>query len=594
MSKERSYDGDPYDLRAATSSSPVEQLPDPTPLKAPRVPVAFPTEALPGWARDWVRAEATATQTPEDLAGTCVLCVLAACAGGRVEVQARTGWKEPTNLYGLPVMPPGSRKSAVIAAATRPLYQAEEDLTDAVKAEQAEAMLMRDIAVKVAKTAMDRAASGKGDRDKLTAEAISAQQQAEDIEVPVTPRLIADDVTPEAVGTLLADHGGRLAIISAEGGVFEVMNGRYSGGVPSLDVWLKGHAGDPLRVDRKGRPSEYVPRPALTLLLTVQPSVLSGIARNPAFRGRGLTARFLYALPPDNVGRRRIGAPTVPDEVTLTYEKRVRGLVDELAGWSDPAILQLTPEAHDLLLDLERTVEPRLARDGEYGAVREWASKLVGAILRIAALLHLAEDGQRFRVPISADTLRRATMFGDYYVDHAIAAFDLLGDGGVSDAAYLLEFLRKRQLEQFTIRSLLTDLPRGRFASTDEVAATVEVLVDHGWVIPLPPPERQGPGRKPSPAFRVHPNLSAESAQSAEPRTGTRPARAMVSAQSAESAELSGAEGCADTADNADTSADETPGGSADCADNADTITDPPMTGTWRVSGQPIDDDHAA
>jgi len=98
------------------------------------------------------------------------------------------------------------------------------------------------------------------------------------------------------------------------------MNGRYSGGVPSLDVWLKGHAGDPLRVDRKGRASEYVPHPALTLLLTVQPQVLSGIARNGTFRGRGLTARFLYSLPPDNVGRRKIGAPTVSEETTVTYE----------------------------------------------------------------------------------------------------------------------------------------------------------------------------------------------------------------------------------------------------------------------------------
>jgi hypothetical protein len=47
--------------------------------------------------------------------------------------------------------------------------------------------------------------------------------------------------------------GGRMAIISAEGGLFDILAGRYSNGVPALDVWLKGHAGDPLRIDRKGR-----------------------------------------------------------------------------------------------------------------------------------------------------------------------------------------------------------------------------------------------------------------------------------------------------------------------------------------------------
>lgn len=533
-------------------------LPEPTPLQTPRVPVSFPTDALPEWVAAWVRAEAVATQTPEDLAGVCALCVLAACAGGRAEVLARAGWSEPTNLYGLPVMPPGSRKSAVIAAATRPLYGAEQELTDAVKVEQAEAVLLREIAQKAAKMAMDKAASGKGNRDDLTAEAITAASQAEGITVPVTPRLIADDVTPEAVGSLLAEHGGRLAIISAEGGVFEVMNGRYSGGVPSLDVWLKGHAGDPLRVDRKGRPSEYVPKPALTLLLTVQPSVLAGIARNGTFRGRGLTARFLYSLPPDNVGRRLIGAATMPEDVADTYDKRVRQLVGEMHGWTDPAVLQLAPDAHELLLDLERAVEPRLARDGEYGSVREWASKLVGAILRIAGLLHLAEDGERFRVPISRATLYRASLIGSYFVEHATAAFDLLGDGGTTDAAYLLEFLRRRQLDRFTIRGLLTDLPRGRFANVDEVTATVGVLVEHGWVIPEPPTERTGPGRRPSPGFTVHPKLSAISAQSAESQAArTRPAPPLLSAESAQSAERPAGGDSADNADIADTSTDQ-------------------------------------
>ncbi|MDN5861411.1 MAG: DUF3987 domain-containing protein, partial [Pseudonocardia sp.] len=496
------------------------RLPAPTPLRAPRVPAAFPTEALPGWLRAWVLAEAKATQTPPDLAGTCVLCVLAACAGGRAVVQARRGWREPTNLYGLPVAPPGSRKSAVIAAATAPLYRAEAALAEAARAERAEVVILRDIAQKNARLAADRAASGKGDRDALTAEAISAAAQAEALVVPPIPRLVADDVTPEAVGSLLAEHGGRMAILSAEGGVFEVMAGRYSQGVPVLDVWLKGHAGDPLRVDRKGRPAEYVPAPALTLLLTVQPEVLGAIARNGVFRGRGLTARFLYAIPPDNVGYRHVGADPMPDDVADTYDKQVRELVHELAAWTDPAVLQLTPDAHELLLDIERAVEPRLRRDGAYGPIREWASKLVGAVLRIAALLHLAEDGEggeRFRTPISRDTLDRASMLGAYFAEHAQAAFGLLGDGGISDAAYLLDHLHRHQADEFSIRDLHVSLPRGRFATRDDVAAAVEVLVEHGWVIPLPAPERTGAaGRPPSPRFRAHPDVATLSTESTE------------------------------------------------------------------------------
>ena len=115
--------------------------------------------------------------------------------------------------------------------------------------------------------------------------------------MPPVPRLVADDVTPEAAASLLAEQGGRLAVLSAEGGIFATLAGRYSG-TPNLEVFLKGHAGDLLVVDRKGRDHEYVEHPALTLGLAVQPEVLTDIAAMPGFRGRGLLARILYALPP--------------------------------------------------------------------------------------------------------------------------------------------------------------------------------------------------------------------------------------------------------------------------------------------------------
>ena len=45
-----------------------------------------------------------------------------------------------------------------------------------------------------------------------------------------------------------------------------------------MDLWLKGHSGDPLRVDRKSRAPEYIPKPALSLGLVIQPQVLYSIA----------------------------------------------------------------------------------------------------------------------------------------------------------------------------------------------------------------------------------------------------------------------------------------------------------------------------
>src|SRR3954454_18538968 len=180
-----------------------------------------------------------------------------------------------------------------------------------------------------------------------------------------------------------------MAVISAEGGLWGVLSGRYSE-VPNLDPFLKGHAGDSCRVDRKGRPAELIDRPALTIVQAVQPGVLEATVRNRRFRETGMLARFLYSLPESNLGRREIGAPSVPAEVAADYAAHVKKLAEEMHGWQDPAILRLDADASKFLVGLEREVEPRLGPDGSLAPIVEWASKWVGAIIRIAGLLHLA------------------------------------------------------------------------------------------------------------------------------------------------------------------------------------------------------------
>ena len=87
-------------------------------------------------------------------------------------------------------------------------------------------------------------------------------------------------------------QGGCITVCSAEGGVFDSMAGRYEKGA-NFDVYLKGHAGDMIVVDRIGRRTNSIPDPRLTMLLTIQPEVLSGLMENTTFRGRGA----LWAFP---------------------------------------------------------------------------------------------------------------------------------------------------------------------------------------------------------------------------------------------------------------------------------------------------------
>ena len=100
--------------------TPAEPWEAPLPFEERSVP-PFPTSALPGCLRDFVEAEAEATQTPADLAAMVVLSTLAAACAKKVEILVKQGWVQPVNLFTLTVLPPGNRKSAVFRDCTEPL-----------------------------------------------------------------------------------------------------------------------------------------------------------------------------------------------------------------------------------------------------------------------------------------------------------------------------------------------------------------------------------------------------------------------------------------------------------------------------------------
>ncbi|MET8152590.1 DUF3987 domain-containing protein [Actinoplanes sp. NPDC005259] len=470
----------------------------------------FPAELLPGWLAEQVFAVAEFTQTPVDLAGSIALACLSTAAGGRAEVEVRGSWREPTNLYTVVVLPPGSRKSAVFAAMVAPILAAEKALNERAAPAIIEAELMAKVAGKAAeKTALAAANADASGRDTLIAEATAAAMNAEAITVPVKPVLIADDVTSETATSWLAAQGGRLAVLSPEGGIFATIAGRYSG-TPNLEVFLKGHAGDMLRVGRQSRDTEHVDKPALTMGLAVQPEILRDIANMPGFRGLGLLARILFALPENTVGRRKIGADPIPTHVAADYLANLHALVLTLAGWTDPAVLVLTPDANNLVLDIERTVEPRLAPGGAWAHIVDWGSKYTGAVVRIAGLIHLAEnlrDG--WGQPVSADTLERAAMIGDYYAAHALAAFDDMGaDQSTRSARTILAWIERTGSTAFTKREVFRALKSSQLPTAADFDSPLSVLEAHGYLRPLDPPVPKSVGGRPrSPSYLVHPEV---------------------------------------------------------------------------------------
>ncbi|GAA5128917.1 YfjI family protein [Haloechinothrix salitolerans] len=489
---------------------------EPIPLSAVRHLPGFPTDALPRWLGQQVEAVAEATQTPPDLAGCVGLAALSTAAAGRAVVRVRQGWVEPVNLYTVVVMEPSARKSPVFSAMIRPIYALERALRDDAKEAIEQAKVQRRAADSLAERAEKAAHATEGDeRDAALAEAVDAAIEAARIDIPAEPKLVVDDITPEQVGTVLADQGGRLAILSDEGGIFAIIAGRYSGHA-NTNVFLKGYSGTQLRVDRQGRRGELVEAPALTLGLTVQPAVIDELGDTAMLRGSGFLARILYAQPQSLAGYRKARPEPVPREVAELYDARLHTIAHTLIGWTDqPAELAFAGEADDLMAELQSELETRLHPEtGAWAHIGDWGGKFHGQVARLAGLLHIAAHPHNpWEHPVTAETVASAWRIGDYYAAHALATFDHMGaDASLDAARRVLAWIDQQRPARFTKRDAFNGTRGPVIRRASDLDPALTLLEDHGHIAHQPPPERPpgARGRKPSPTYWTHPTYRQE------------------------------------------------------------------------------------
>ncbi len=480
---------------------------DPVDLDRPDLPL-FPVDVLPGVLGDWVRAAAHALQVPTELPG---LLTLAACSGAvsrRIEIEPGPGWREPINLFVAVLLDPANRKSAAFRLAFAPIQTIERELIEREGPVIARLQSERRCQENQLKELERKAAKAGPDAIQAMAEARELAAALAAKPVPAPPRLYFDDSSPESVENLLQSQGGRLIVAGAEAGLFDILAGRYSGGVPNLDVFLKGHAGDDLRVNRLSR-SVMVDRPCLTLAYAVQPQVIRGMAGNKAFRGRGLIGRFLYGLPKSNLGSREIDAEPVPDSLAEEYDRLIRRLVS-VAEMEDARcwLMRLDHSAAKRFRSWQQDVETMLAHGGILAEIQDWGGKLCGLSARLASVIHLAtvEHAEPWRVPVSCEAVESALAIARWSIPHAQAVIGLMvaDDGRLDDAAYCLRFIRARAAIQVSRRDIQSH-GRARFDHDPErLDRALEVLVDRGWLRLVESTDRPGSGRKSKPYY-VHP-----------------------------------------------------------------------------------------
>ncbi len=470
------------------------------------VPMPWPVDVFPPVLNRFMEELAWSIQSPREIVAAQVLGVLATCLQGKLVAQGLSKrHTEPLSLFVLSVANPSERKSPAVRELKAPIDaweagRAAELAPDILKSSIKRRLIKQQIAD------LEKGISKKDANVDDCTKRIAALEESMP-PVMVAPQMTVSDFTTEKLGQLLGVHGGVMACLDGEGTAFDSISGRYRGGRPEPDLFLRGYSGDHYRVDRLGRESIHLPWVCLTLSLSVQPLRLVETLSDQVYRGLGLVARFLYLAPETMAGTRAIEERNTPMETVAKYHWMVQRMLD-VAPLAEPWRLCMSADAAGQWTALAQRVEDMQKPDGalHHDLLGQWGAKFAGAMLRVAALLHVAQWVEKhfeehfWRLdlekipPISGAAMASAVRAADCFLDHALWVFDRAqADPKTVIAKRILEWVTENGLVQFSRRDAhhkvlhLVD-------TVEEMDPPLALLEARGFIrrLPLVPPSEKG------------------------------------------------------------------------------------------------------
>lgn len=430
----------------------------------------FPINEFPNLLGKYVLQISESLQVAPDMPAVVMLAVLATCIQGKYIVQIKRDWSEPLNLFCSIIAPPAERKSAVMSLLTAPLLQYEQKENERIKPLKEKYKLDK----QALEQAKDRYIKEKYSKKGTDIDINDITKRMKVLEEVKDINLFTSDVTTEKLSSLLANNSGRMSVISAEAGIFDIMAGKYNQNSNNFDIYLQGHAGDVIRIDRVGRDRETINNPRLTLLLATQPSVIETILKNKSFRGKGLLARFLYSYPKSRVGTRKFDTEPIDENLKEKYNTLITSLLD--IKFKDECIIYMSKEARAELEEFFYEIEDKIKY--EYRNIADWVGKLVGATARISGLLHISNGNNS---EIDRQTVKSAINIAKYFLTNAISIFDGTSiEQDILDAKYILEYINNNEIYYFSDRDILRN--RRRFKTNEDFRGGINVLIDRKYL----------------------------------------------------------------------------------------------------------------
>lgn len=469
----------------------IAHLPDaPEPLfREADEPEPFPLEQLPLVLRQGAKGVQGRTQAPIALCAQSCLAALSLGASRLADVRLPTGQTRPLSLYLITIAASGERKSSADNEASKPILEWERQ--EAIAHQQdMETYRIQAAAFETAEKELHK--RFKKDRVKLE-EAL--QELGPPPPVPFCPfALVGGDPTPEGLWLQLSTGMGFAGIFSAEGGSF--VGGHAMGADHKLRtgaVLSEAWDGAPMRRTRRGDGVSVLNQRRVCAHLMLQPASAAGFLADPVLRDQGLLSRMLACEPASTMGS-RFGRQTAESEEALReYLQAVEDLwrrpvthLDHERGALDLRVLELDPDAHRGLLAFGEWVENQLGPGGLLRTISGFANKLAEHATRLAGVFATSRDPEV--TSVSAEDAEAGIALARWYATEALRLHECARvNVTLSKAEALRAWLCSDSWshERVSLPDVYQFGP-SEFRCKKEARKFVEVLVEHGWLVPLP------------------------------------------------------------------------------------------------------------
>ena len=403
----------------------------------------FPVCVLPDPLQKLITHIQGETQAPVGLIASTALGVMALACQDSFDVQPKDNLRFAVSLYLIVLAESGERKSTVDKLLMKAVYEVQHQLE--ANYVQLQTGYQSDLAVwKIKEKTLEKAISKAAERGVNTKELEEAWRHCLEQKptVPRQNRLVLSDVTSAAIKQTLGNGCPSLTLASDEAG--SLLSGDLFRDTALNSMW----SGNPILLERAASTSVQLEDYRLGMMLMLQPRLFTKYLERhgEGARSSGLLARCLICAPQSTQGQRfnfdafRFRDYNAVDNfhrrvaelLTGAFKRRERGL--------SRRCLKLTPEAASRWNQHHRHVESQIGPLGQLSEYRDYASKFMEHVSRLAAVIEgfYTKNAEL----ISDHSMYAAIALASWYFDHFIQQMKQLDkQDSPSNAMILLTWL---------------------------------------------------------------------------------------------------------------------------------------------------------